>query len=256
MPRPRLATKLAMPLDPRHKKSDPMEREGWQEGPRLPERAQVDRGQTRSYTRPPLTSIMLNLQRIISMQKVSARWWPGAVPLLFLAGAALAAPGDQGAAPDTSLASAKRANLSPQEVLAQSRDFQSRMQNDLRAVSKLQDEAQKRKDVIKLNCVNDKLTQIRGHIAVADRSITSLEQYVQQNDVGGRQHEFIRMTILYQKVEGLKREAYTCVGEDIPVLGVDQLLVEVDPNLQGDPAEHPPPRPVPPGRPPEQSPFR
>lgn len=187
----------------------------------------------------------------------SPRWWPRAMPLVLLAGVALAAPGDQGTT-DTAAAleAAKRGNLSSQEVLTQSRDFQSRMQIDLKAVSKLQDEAQKRKDVIKLNCVNDKLTQIRGHIAVADRSIVSLEEYIRQNDAGGRQHEFIRMTILYQKVEGLKREAHACVGEDIPVLGVDQLLVEIDPRLQGDPAEYPPPQPVPSGRPPAQSPFR
>jgi hypothetical protein len=177
------------------------------------------------------------------------------VPLLFLASAALAAPGDQGGAVDLP-SSAKRASMSPQDSLTQSRDFYSRMQDDLRAVTKLQDEAQKRKDVIKLNCVNDKLTQIRGHIAVADRSIANLEDYVKQNDDGGRQHEFTRMTILYQKVEGLKQEAHTCVGEDIPVLGVDRLQVEVDPNLSPeDPADHPPPKPFPTDRPPEESPF-
>ena len=233
-----------------------MKHEGRPQDVRLPDGAQVDRGRTRSYTRAPFVPIMLDLQQISLMQRVSARvlgWRLRSVPLLLLTSVALAAPGDTGNAADLPLT--KRSNLSPQESLTQSRTYQGRMQGDFQAVLKLQDEAQKRKDVIKLNCVNDKLTQIRGHLAVADRSLASLTEYVKQNDEGGRQHEFTRMTILFQKVEGLRAEAQTCVGEDIPVLGKDQLEVEIDPNLpSGDPADYPSPPLYPPLRPTQASP--
>src|SRR5437016_3381658 len=48
----------------------------------------------------------------------------------------------------------KTVNLSPQETLSQSRDYQTKMQETKRRIELLQERAKKDKDVIKLNCVN------------------------------------------------------------------------------------------------------
>src|SRR5438067_2028083 len=74
--------------------------------------------------------------------------------VLLLAGGALAQPEND--------AASKRV-LSPAETVAQSRDFMQKMQDTQRRVTLLSDQAKKKKDIIKLNCVNDRLVQVKGH---------------------------------------------------------------------------------------------
>src|SRR5262245_51130398 len=107
----------------------------------------------------------------------------------------------------------KGANLSAPETVKQSRDYMGKMRETESRVVRLQDKAKKQRDVIKLNCVNDKLTQIKGHLTVAGQSMTGLESAVAQGDDGGRQHEFLRLTILNQKVVVLGTEAENCIGQ-------------------------------------------
>ena len=70
--------------------------------------------------------------------------------------------------------------------------------------------------MIKFNCVNDKLTQLNGHMVVTDQSMSSLTlEHRARATTRARQHEFTRITILYQKVVMLGTEAEQCIGEDV-----------------------------------------
>jgi len=120
------------------------------------------------------------------------------------ASAAFAAVGD---GEDVGLDFRKSITLSPSETLAQSRDYYKKMQETQRRVLQLQSKAKKDKDMVKLNCVNDKLTQLKGHMTVTDQSMSSLSLDVAKGDDTARQHEFTRITILYQKVVTLGTEA-------------------------------------------------
>ena len=76
-----------------------------------------------------------------------------------------------------------------------------------------------------------------------------------QGDDTARQHEFTRMSILYQKVVTLGTEAEQCVGEDVSYVGATRVDVEIDPSIPAaDPTEPPLPVPIV-DRPPEASPF-
>lgn len=149
----------------------------------------------------------------------------------------------------------KGITLSPQETLAQARDYYKKMSETERRVVQLQGKAKKDKDMVKLNCVNDKLTQLKGHMTVTNQSMVSLNADVAKGDDAARQHEFTRITILFQKVVTLGTEAEQCIGEDVSFVGATQVDVEIDPSIPpGDPTE--PPLPVPDvQRPPEASPF-
>ena len=149
----------------------------------------------------------------------------------------------------------KGVTLSPQEMLAQARDYYKKMAEAQRRVLQLQGKAKKDKDMVKLNCVNDKLTQLKGHMTVTDQSMTSLSADIAKGDDAARQHEFTRITILFQKVVTLGTEAEQCIGEDVSFVGATQVDVEVDPSIPaGDPTE--PALPVPDvQRPPDASPF-
>jgi len=149
----------------------------------------------------------------------------------------------------------KSITLSPQETQAQAKDYYKKMQETQRRVTQLQAKAKKDKDMVKLNCVNDKLKQLKGHMTVTDQSMSSLTLDVAKSDDTARQHEFTRISILYQKVVTLGTEAEQCIGEDVSYVGATRVDVEIDPSIPPtDPTM--PDLPVPDvTRPPEASPF-
>jgi hypothetical protein len=166
---------------------------------------------------------------------------------------AFAAVGDTSS--DAGIDFRKSIVLTPQETVAQSKDYYKKMQETYRRIQQLQAKARKDKDMVKLNCVNDKVTQVKGHLTVSDQSMASLSVDIAKGDDQARQHEFTRMTILYQKIVTLGTEAEQCIGEDVSYVGATRVDVEIDPAIPPtDPTE--PPLPVPDvQRPPEASPF-
>lgn len=119
-----------------------------------------------------------------------------------------------------------RAVLTPQEMRSQSRDLRTQMTDVSNRVGKLVDAARRQKDVIKLNCVVDKQAQVRASIAVADQSITSLEDAIARKDNEGAVHEYTRVTIVHQKVQVLGAESEGCVGEDLTFVGAARVDVD------------------------------
>jgi hypothetical protein len=123
------------------------------------------------------------------------------------------------------------ASLTPSETLAQSKDFINKMQDTVRRIVQLQELAKKQKDIIKLNCTNDKLLQVKGHLAVGDQAMSSLNEAMAKSDDDARQHEYTRVTILYQKVLVLATEAENCIGEDLSYVGSTNVTVDIDPAI-------------------------
>ena len=128
--------------------------------------------------------------------------------------------------------------LTAQEMVAQSREYFTNMTGVLRRVQSIQDLSKKDKDIIRLNCVTDKVVQVRVNINIAEQSMASLQEAVTRADEGGRTHEFTRLTIINQKVLVLGAEAENCIGEDLSFVGATRVDVEVDPNIpQYDPTQ-------------------
>lgn len=161
-----------------------------------------------------------------------------------------AAPGQ----PDVQLSVPTAASLTPQEMVAQAQDHRARMADTLARMTSLTQAARKDRDVIRLNCLEDKITQVRANIAIADQSIQSLNEAVQRADSSSQLHEFTRLTIIDQKVQLLGTEADTCVGADLTFVGRTKVEVEVTGNLPGDEVTQPPPPTTVVERPPAASP--
>jgi len=120
-------------------------------------------------------------------------------------------------------------------------------------VNRLADQARRDKDIVQLNCVNDKLAQLRGHVAVAKESLALLRLPATQSDLAARNHEHTKVTLTYQKALVLTQEAETCVGEELRYVGPTEVEVDVDSNIpRGDPTD-PAPVDVDLERPPEAS---
>jgi hypothetical protein len=177
-----------------------------------------------------------------------------AAVLLALVGATAFAAVDEGS--DVAIDFRKSVNLSAAETQAQAKDYLKKMQETQRRVQMLQTKAKKDKDMVKLNCVNDKLTQLTGHMTVTNQSMGTLALDIAKGDDTARQHEFTRVSILYQKVVTLGTEEEQCIGEDVSYVGATRVDVEIDPSIPAsDPTEPPPPYLAVPDRPPPASPF-
>jgi hypothetical protein len=116
-------------------------------------------------------------------------------------------------------------------------------------------EARGTKDVVKLNCVNEKLTQIKGLVRISEQADVALQEAVARRDSTSSEHEYTKVMIARQKVSQLSAETEECVGQLLFRTGED-LSVDVEEPRDlpgGDPTQ-----PRPPGnviaRPPPASP--
>lgn len=144
-----------------------------------------------------------------------------------------APPAAAGTAPaaDVDVSVKQRASLSPPEMLGQSKDYFRVMNETLGHIQTLQETARRQKDIIKLNCVTDKLVQAKVNINIAEQAMTTLQESIARADEGARTHEFTRLTIVNQKVLVLGTEAENCIGEDLSFVGATRVDVEVDPGI-------------------------
>ena len=148
--------------------------------------------------------------------------WSKGVVVLFVAVAALADPPEGKEA---------EAQPSPSQSMNNAREFLGKMANADQRVSELKAIAIRKKDVIKLTCVNDKLTRIRGHLSLGKQTATALEEAIGRSDEEERKHEYTRMSILFQKVLVLATEAEGCVGEDVSYVGTTKVEEEISPSI-------------------------
>jgi len=136
----------------------------------------------------------------------------------------------------------QRPTLTAEEMGNQAKEYFKSMGDVLKRIQTLQDQSKREKDIIRLNCVTDKLVQVRVNMNIAEQSMASLQEAMTHADEGARTHEFTRLTIVNQKVLVLGAEAENCIGEDLSFVGSTRVDIEVDPNIpQYDPTQPPAP---------------
>ncbi len=92
-------------------------------------------------------------------------------------------------------------------------------------VSNMLNEARKESDIIRITCLNDKLTQINANLRNAQQRLAALSD---ATDKESRNHEYTVLMVLKQKFKTLDQEAGQCVGQDIFEIGHTQVTTEVD----------------------------
>lgn len=141
------------------------------------------------------------------------------------------------------------------EKVKTSAESVGRMRGALKDVLQKLEEARNTKDVVKLNCVNEKLTQIKGLLRISEQSDVQLQEAVARKETATAEHEFTKVTIARSKVEQLRAEAEQCIGQ-LAFRTDENLSVEVEvPDYlpPGDPTQMPPPISID-SRPPPASP--
>jgi len=150
------------------------------------------------------------------MMRLRFKWkragWAGALTLLFAA---------------TSVGS----QLTAQEQMTQANTYLSKMEAAIASVRKLKDKAKGKGNVIKLNCVKDKLKKIQGHAGNSKGYFAELRGALQKQDTEGARHHFSMLTEAYQKVVVLQQDAEACVGEELSYVGKTTVQTEKSDDL-------------------------
>jgi hypothetical protein len=95
-------------------------------------------------------------------------------------------------------------------------------------VSGLVREATEEADMMKVTCLNDKLTQIDGNLRAAQEHLKQLRA---AEDAGVRQHAHTMIMVLGGKLDVLAQEASQCVGQDLYSTGETSVETQIDTDM-------------------------
>jgi hypothetical protein len=140
---------------------------------------------------------------------------------------------DPSAAKPTMVANVK---LSLPDMVARAATVEVQIKGDMRHVLHLQAKARQEKDVIKLNCINDKLVQLKAHVNIFDSAHALLKAGLEaESTADDKQATFGEVTSTGEAIKILRAEADICVGE--PELYKQETNSEVNrPQIPDDPA--------------------
>ena len=140
--------------------------------------------------------------------------------------------------------------MSPSRRRAEADKWLQLMQLTQAHVREMVAEARREKDVVKLNCLNDKLAAIVALVEVAERAMQDLSQAMKRGAEDAALHELTKLSIAIEKMIHLRDEADRCIGRLMLYTGDAVVLIEEQegarlpepadlPPLQGDkPAEY------------------
>ena len=155
--------------------------------------------------------------------------------------------------------SAKREFVEPKtpgEALRNARKDWSAMVRARQQVRKYLNEAQKKKDIIRINCVQEKLVRINTAMAIAKDVMNQLQVAAKKERAMEKcSWLYQKISILREQVENLRREAEACADEEISYTGDTKVRMTIDPSIPRDDPTEPPEDIVIVGRPPEASPY-
>jgi hypothetical protein len=183
--------------------------------------------------------------------------------ILMTGSVAVAQPAGEGAPapaptpPEAAPAAVQKPSVSGQQMLDQGHEYRRQIEATVLQIQSQAQQAKADKDVIRLNCLMDKLNQARVNSMMMDQALQALQEAMSHREEGAQLHEYARITIINQKVQVLRTEADACVGAETNYVGPTKVLVETPPNLQegtDDPPISVPPPPLV-ENPPPASPF-
>jgi hypothetical protein len=131
------------------------------------------------------------------------------------------------------------AKVSPQEMTSRAGSAVAEMEAVQSRLTSLQSSARESRDIIKLNCVNDKLLQVKQLLNIAESARVSLSGAISGRNEGDRYHQYTVITVSAEKARALRDEAEACVGEELVFRG--RASIDVDaPDIADDPTRNDP----------------
>jgi hypothetical protein len=149
-------------------------------------------------------------------------------------GALYAQPGGGTPEPAVTASGEVRADLGGPEMDKEAKRLLTALEAMHVRVLELQKSARTSKDVIKLNCVNEKLLAVKQLLNIAESSQNDLTEALSTGDRDQQQHSYGQVKLAFERGSVERDEAEGCIGEEIVFVGPTQ--VEVDgPAIPDDP---------------------
>ena len=143
---------------------------------------------------------------------------------------------------------------SPSQMRKEAEESSQEMKGFVKKILGLIEKARAARDIVLLNCLNEKLTQMKALARVSDQANLNLQEFLAKDQVEGAVHERRKIALAEEKVKTLLGEAESCLGENGAGGGKTTVSVQ-KPDYPGDPTHLDPP----PGgdleTPPSASPF-
>ena len=140
--------------------------------------------------------------------------------------------------PDVTVAGETSAKLSPREMLEEADELTDEMEGYHKRVLELQKSARQAKDVIKLNCVNEKLLAVKQLMNIADSAETDLTEAIAGDDRDAEVAEYGQVVLAHERATTMRDEAEGCIGEEIIFVGPTAVTVE-GPDIPDAPTDDP-----------------
>ena len=171
--------------------------------------------------------------------------------LLFAASTTTVAP----PAPQATPATPEIEQVSPDQMKKESDEADAEMQKNLKRLLQMMEKARTARDVVLLNCLNEKLTKVKALIRVGEQASVNLQEFLAKDQLEAAGHERRKIGLAREKVKSLLQEAETCLEEAGAVGGKTVVTVE-KPAYEGDPTHIDEPQPGEPETPPSASPYQ
>jgi len=95
-------------------------------------------------------------------------------------------------------------------------------------IASMMNEAQRDKDIIRVNCLDDKLTRVNANLRTARTRLNMLEA---QSDPQLRSQAITVLLVLGQKFQVLDQEASQCLGQHLFETGATRLEQEIESSM-------------------------
>lgn len=155
-------------------------------------------------------------------------------PLLLVFGSLTLRADDSTAPKDSKSEKPKAAkNLSVDEMRTESAAMKAEGENALQSTLRLREGVVGQKDRIKVNCINDRLFQMKAQLNIADATYANLQEDLGTNR-DSRFARFESLASLFEKIRKLKEEANECAGAG-EIVKLDNNLEVTHPYFPDDP---------------------
>ena len=142
--------------------------------------------------------------------------------------------------PDVTASGEVAADLSAREMATETKKLLADMEAMHLRVLELQGAARKAKDVIKLNCVNEKLLAVKQLLNIAESAENDLTEAIAAGDRDSQVHQYGQVKLAHERATAERDNAEGCIGEEIIFVGPTEVTTD-GPDMPDDPTDDPDP---------------
>ena len=156
----------------------------------------------------------------------------------FLAAQPADDPADDEPLPEVTASGQTQADLSPREMATEADRIIEEMEAIHVRVLQLQASARKAKDVIKLNCVNERLLAVKQLLNIAEAAQNDMVEAISGGDRTSQVHYYGQVKLASERAAAERDGAEGCIGEEIIFVGPTEVDVD-GPDVADDPTDDP-----------------